>query len=503
VLLYWGYEQPYAIGNIADARGAATSDYEIRITDMEFLEFSDTYQIFTLYRDDRCNPVIKDMRNSTFPQSVLAFKVENIIDSQYIPYVHSYFTAKLKPSKLLGSISMVGYDYDANTTGLVYYGVSMATYDADGFVSAFNGKAGNVSLPLAYIACEFRQQFKVKSGSRGVYVANVYFLPGPPAGIEMTPVSDPSPVALPDPYATLTQYKLLRFTPTAVRGKGATAQLQRIEFYSEIYLTNVINAKMSFPGTAEIYRPDSGVRKSIKGSGAEFLYANDGVNLTAPDQNEIFVCPVGTAITVQSDLALAIDGLAFITGDDTACDVVAWTLEGSMNGGFWKPILGKGQGYDQMSYPAYGYWRSPRIGTAGTTTLPQNPNRLKGFLECGGNLATLDFVNQASAAIYTSLSQQYFAAGTAESFDPKEKNLKRAYLTDISGMFVDDLANTIYLQPKIQILRASYKLIPYSSAILTVSYPRSRNCTFTYSITVSTYTTPPAYAYTRQPEGSL
>jgi hypothetical protein len=500
VLLYWGYDQPYAIGNIADGN-KTTSDYEIRITDQEFLPFSDTYQIFTLYRDSNCNPVIKDMRNSIFPQSALAFKVTNSADTTYIPYVHSYFTDKLKPSKVLGSISKAGYDYDKNSTGLVYYGVSMATYDADGFVSAFNGTAGNVSFPLAYIACEFRQHFKGTSGggTSGIYVANVYFLPGPPAGITMDDVSDPKPVALPDPYATLTQYKLLRFTPTAVRSKGATAQLQRIEFYSDVYLTNVINPRMSFPGAAEVYTPDPGVRKSVKG-GAEFLYANDGVNLTEPDKNEIFVWPVGTAITVQSDLAIAIDGLAFITGDDTACDVVAWTLEGSMNGGFWKPIFSQGQKYDQMSYPAYGYWRTSRMGPAGATPLPQNPNRLKGFLECGVSLATLDFVNQASAVIYTGLSQQYFATGTAEPFDPKEKNVKRAYLTDISGMFVDDLANTIYLQPKIQILRATYKLMSYSSAILTVSYLRSRNCRFTYSITVSTPTPLPAYAYTPFPK---
>jgi hypothetical protein len=491
ILMYWGYDPPYAIGNLTDAKGAPTANYEIRITDLEFLRFSDTYQLFTLYRDTHCNPVIKDIRDSNFIQSALAFKVKNHLDSQYLSYVRAYFTAKLKPAKLLGAILESGYDYGANSTGLIYYGVSMITYDAEGNVSAFNGVSGNARFPLAYIACEFRQRFK---GTSGVYVANVYFLTSRPVGISMSPIEDTAATPLPDPFAGLTQYKFLRFTPTGIRSATATkAQLQRIEFYSGIYIADVFTPKVSFAAAGcEIYTPDPGIRKSIQAAATqsvEFLYANDGAKLTAPEQNEVFLCPVGTAITVQSSMAITVDGLAFITGDDTASDVISWTLEGSLNGEFWKPIANK----TAMIYPAYGYWRTACTSATGSVVvLPQNPNRLKGFVECNGarGLATLEFVKQVSDMVYTTFSQQYFAAGTAEVFDPQEKNRKRAYLTDISAIAIDDMINTIYLKPAIQILRSNYKLIPYSSATIVATYKRSRDCKFTYSMNLSTVAAP-------------
>lgn len=493
ILMYWGYDAPYAIGNLKDTKGAPTADYEIRITDLEFLRFSDTYQLFTLYRDSNCNPVIKDMRDSNFIQSALAFKVENHSDSQYLSYVRAYFTAKLAPAKMLGAIQESGYDYAANSTGLIYYGVSMITYDTEGNVSAFNGVSGNARFPLAYIACEFREHFTngTDKGAKRVYVANVYFLKGPPVGISMDPIEDTAATPLPDPFASLTQYKWLRFTPTGVRSATATnAQLQRIEFYSGINLADVFIPKVSFAAAGcEIYTADPGIRKSVQpgaAQGLEFLYANDGAKLSAPEQNELFVCPVGTAITVQSSMAIEVDGLAFITGDDYNSDVISWTLEGSLSGNFWKPIANKAA----MIYPAYGYWRTACTSTTGSVVvLPQNPNRLKGVEECGGGingLATLAFVKQASDLIYTTLSQQYFAAGTAEVFDPQEANRKRAYLTDISAVAIDYPANTIHLKPTIQILRADYKLIPYSSATILATYKRSRDCNFAFSMTVTT-----------------
>ena len=251
--------------------------------------------------------------------------------------------------------------------------------------------------------------------------------------------------------------------------------------------------KLSFAvAGCEIYTPDPGIRKSIQ-TGArqsvEFLYANDGAKLTAPEQNEVFVCPVGTAITVQSSMAITVDGVSFIGGDDTGSDVTGWTLEGSLNGEFWKPIANQ----TGMTYPAYGFWRAPCFSASGSMIpLPQNPNRLKGFVECDGarTVATLEFVKQVSDMVYSTFSQQYFAAGTAEAFDPQEKNRKRAYLTDISAIAVDDLANTIYLKPVIQILRANYKLIPYSSATIVGTYKRSRDCKFTYSMNLSAVAAP-------------
>jgi len=467
VMAYNGYDKPL------DSFKRDASTFEIRITDNEYLPFGQTYKIVKIYTDG-CNPMIDAIVDSDAKGSRFSVPLDQSNDPRYYTALLDYFSkhavykSDAEPRRVLGQVWRTGTDFD---TGLIHLEVTMGEYDADDNVVNFYGwpqePVGPFTAPRAVLACDFRKRFK----STDIYLANVYILSKSSASLDATKnFTGQTITKLRDPFLMPT-FKFIEFTPLSVRA-GQTAQLKRIEFYSGNTLLSITN------GT---YKATAIVNKTLKSvTNISDLFLTDVVKLVTDASG--FEFPVGAPIIAQSSTGLSVDGASFMTGPDSNCDVLSWQLRGGINGKFWKNIT-----IGRSTPPPYGFWRIPI--TPSGVVLPQNPNRLKGYAECsttGTTVATLDVVKTISALTYANLSQIIFPG-----FDANQKNINRAYLKGLSQMMLDDYNNTIYLQGSIQTLDGNYNLAD-SVAYFTLTYPRTKDCRFVYSITGS-LTKPPGF----------
>ena len=473
VMAYNGYEAPL------DSFKRDESTFEIRITNNEYYSFGETFKLVKIYTDSACNPRIDTITDAPPNGSRFAVPLDNLGDPRYYRALQDYFAryatyvSDLRPRKRLGQVWRAGTDFE---TGLIHFEVTMGEYDADDNVMNFYGwpqdAVGPWILPRAVLACDFRRRF---NKPEEIYLANTYVLMNTSTVLDATKAPAGQTItSLPDPLA-FSSYKYLEFVPLAARS-GSRAQIQRVEFYSGNERLSISNGTYSISATGETINGD--VRKSIRGDAsgvlAEMFYT-DGSTIT-PDMNAVFEVPVGTAIVAKSPASLSVTALSFMSGMNPACDVVSWKLRGSGNGKFWKEIVPP----TQVTYPAYGYWRIPI--TPGGAPLNQNPKRPKGFVECEATIST-DTVKRLSALVYDQLSRTIFGA----KFEDAQKNIKRAYLTGLPQIQVDDYNNVIYLKGDVQTFDENYNLsaVAGTAVYFTLTYARSTTCTFNYNISLT------------------
>jgi hypothetical protein len=465
VMAYNGYDKPL------DSFKRDPSTFEVRITDNEYRTFGQTYQIVKIYTDASCNPLVDSIVESDPKGSHFSVPLGVSNDQRYYTALLDYFSRRAvyksdaEPRRVLGQVWRTGADFD---TGLIHIEVSMGEYDADDNLLSFYGwpqdPAGSFTIPRAVLACDFRKRFKTND----IYLANLYILSKSSTVLDSTKnFANQTVTKLRDPFL-MSSFKFLELTPLSVRS-GQTAQLKRVEFYSGNTLLSITSGK--YKGSATLVNGD---KKSVTGFADLFLA--DSAKLV-PDASGFYEFPVGMPITVESSTGINVDGLSFMTGPDVKCDVLTWKLRGAVNGKFWKNIISV---TTPPPLPPYGFWRIPI--TPSGVILPQNPNRLKGYAECsstGTTIATLEVAKTISALTYANLSQIIFPG-----FDANQKNINRAYLTGLSLMKLDDYNNTIYLQGAIQTLDGNYNLAD-STAYFILTYPRTKDCRFVYSITGS------------------
>ena len=467
---YNGYPKPYQVAAFPATYPDLSNSYEVRITENEYLPFGSTYKIVSFYTSG-CNPIVNTFTPSTPLVSQLSSQVGNFSAPENLTAFRAYMVNK--PRLQLGRIWKGGYD---PKSALYIYSVTMAEYDNDKNIINFYGYPQNNYetniLPFAYVACEFRRRFARPDVT---YMASMFVLKAPPTGVVLEIVADPAPKTLDDPFQSMTAYKYLEFTPLAVRSTfrpNNLCQLTRLEFYAGNAMKPVTG---SLTGSA--LTPGATVTTSVTGFNG--IFATDGQTVDLTTQT-IFISPVGTPILATSTTALKIDGLSFMTGKDPAFDIVKWKLRGSMNGSFWKNLYTS----PDLSYPAYGFWRVPMMSFNDMSVgLPQNPNRPRGFIECGGAVNTLALLNQISEFTYNTYSQSYFG-----TFQAAEKNISRAYLRDLSDALIDDFNNAIYIRAKIDTLDQRYVLTT-SSLTFVLTFARPLTCLPAYTPTYSITTT--------------